>query len=170
MSRPQNHKKWDAAKIKRFNRIVVIVAIVPALAIVIIFNIVAKQNNKILDEGLRQTVVIVDKYKTGTRKNFSYHMEIAWFTDGEKIPVYNSKDTIGMSKDEKFSDDVLSEVFKDVNRTKLGDYNAFKLKYVSGKTYSKLEIGDKATLVYMEGQPKDGLLITNEKEKHKSKH
>lgn len=145
-------------------------ALIIALVFVGIYKIVPKQNEQLLNNGIRQDIVVVDKYKRGTRKNPSYHMKVAWFTEGEEIPVYESKDTAGMDKSEKFSDNVLAEVFKGKKRTKLGDYKSFQLKFINDNSYQNLKVGDVATLVYLDGKPADGRLLREISKKNQTKH
>lgn len=165
----EQQKKFTPEQLKRVKIITWISAILMALTFVFIANMVHLQNKSLLKDGIQQEVIVISKRKGGTRKQPTFHMKVAWFTEGEKVPYYEPKDTTGMTKDEKFSDEFLSKFFKDKHRTKLGDYQSFDLKFINGDSYNKLKIGDVTTLVYLEGQPEDGRLLREIDKKNKSK-
>lgn len=163
----------SATKIKKYdNWVWVIFALcgLSVFAIAILIYLIGAEKNALLKDGIKQDVIVLDKFRRGTIKQPTFHMKVAWFDGGEEIPVYKSQDTTGMSKDEKFSETVLSEVFDGVTRTNLGDYNAFQLKYINGDSYQNLKIGDVATLIYLEGKVEDGRLLREIDKKHKNKH
>ncbi|MDO5981362.1 hypothetical protein [Flavivirga spongiicola] len=153
-------KQFSKQKIKRINRITWIVSAIIAISFVVLFNIINTQEDSLLKSGIREQVVVVKKYKTGTRKNPHYYMDVDWFEVIEKIPYYKRKDTTGLDNAEKMSDDILSTVFKDKERTKIERLGkTIKLSYINGDSYNNTSIGEIVTLVYFKDNLRDGRLL-----------
>jgi len=153
-------KQFSKQKIKLINRVTWASAILIAISFVIIGNLINAEEEDLLKNGIREEVIVMKKYSTGTRNSPQYAMDVDWFKVVEDIPFYKTKDTVGLSEAEKFSNDFLSKAFKDKSRKRIERLNkTVKLKFINGDTYNNINIGEIVTLVYHKEQPNDGRLL-----------
>lgn len=145
---------------EKTNRIIWAAAILTAIGFVIIGNVVNTQEKNLLKDGIREEVVVVKKYSTGTIKSPQYAMDVDWFKVVKETPLHKPKDTTGLSKGEQLSEQAMAILFKDKKRKNIErNHTTVRLSYVNGDSYHNLTVGDIVTLVYFKDRPKDGRLL-----------
>ncbi|MBC2845417.1 hypothetical protein [Winogradskyella flava] len=156
-------KQFSKEKIKRINRITWIASAFIAILFAVLISINNHQEDHLLNDGIREDVIVVQKHKSGSNAKYSsehYYLTVDWFKVLDTIPYYKSKDTTGLSNAEKMSNDILSKSFKGKARIRTERLNTpIKLKYINGMSYEKLYHGEIVTLVYFKGKPEEGRLL-----------
>ncbi|GGD51355.1 hypothetical protein GCM10011514_14480 [Emticicia aquatilis] len=116
---------------------------------------IQKDNDKeLLEKGERADASVVELYEqvTGTRKSktYRYYMDVAFFTDAEKVKVLPKSDNI-VDKIAAISEEAVANA-------KLGDYQSMRLS-ISQVSYQRHKKGDKVTVVYMKEEPTEAKLL-----------
>lgn len=141
---------------KKFLKTMLFLGIFVLASMIWICVSVQNENEALLKNGIKQDVVVIQTYNSGTRKNPSYSMDVAFFTKAEEIPLYTKKDTTNLSNAEKFSNEVLSQTFGDKSKFKLNNYKTFHIDYINGNSYNTYKKGDVITLIYLKNKPEKG--------------
>lgn len=119
------------------------------------FYIEKDNNQKLLEKGERAEASVVELYEqvTGTRKNktYRYYMDVAFFTNVEKVKILPKSDNI-VDKIAAISEEAVANA-------KLGDYQSMPLS-ISKISYQKYRKGDKVTVVYMKEEPIEARLLS----------
>lgn len=144
---------------KQFLTTIFFAGLMIVTSMIIIFMVVQGENAELLENGTQKEVVVIQTYNTGTRKKPSYSMDVAFFTKGEEVAIYQQKDTTNLSDAEKFSNAILTQTFGNKTRFRLGDYKAFHINYIDGNTYSTYKKGDIITIIYLESEPEKGRVL-----------
>lgn len=156
-------KQFSIEKIKHINKITYIAFAVLAVSFAVLINVINYQEDELLKNGIRDEVVVVQKFKSGKSGKYSanhYYMTVDWFKVVDTIPYYKPKDITGLSNAEKMSNDILSKSFKNKGRILTERINTpVKLKYISGDSYENLHHGEIVTLVYFKEKPEEGRLL-----------
>lgn len=145
------------AELSKKTKLTIIVYSLLALmigAFVIGFYIEKDNNQKLLEKGERAEASVVELYEqvTGTRKNktYRYYMDVAFFTNVEKVKVLPKSDNI-VDKIEAISEEAVANA-------KLGDYQSMRLS-INKLSYQSHKKGDKVTVVYMKEKPTEVKLL-----------
>lgn len=124
-------------------------------AFVIGFYIEKDNNQELLEKGERAEASVVELYEqvTGTRKNktYRYYMDVAFFTNVEKVKVLPNSDNI-VDKIAAISEEAVANA-------KLGDFQSMRLT-ISKVSYQKYRKGDKVKVVYMKEEPTEARLLS----------
>lgn len=116
--------------------------------------IVKDNNQELLKKGERAEASVVELYEqvTGTRKSktYRYYMDVAFFTNVEKVKVLPKSDNI-VDKIAAISEEAVANA-------KLGDYQSMRLS-INKLSYQRHKKGDKVTVVYMKEEPTDAKLL-----------
>jgi Protein of unknown function (DUF3592) len=124
-------------------------------AFVIGFYIEKDNNQELLEKGERAEASVVELYEqvTGTRKSktYRYYMDVAFFTNVEKVKVLPNSDNI-VDKIAAISEEAVANA-------KLGDYQSMRLT-ISKVSYQKYRKGDKVKVVYMKEEPTEARLLS----------
>lgn len=124
-------------------------------AFVIGFYIEKDNTQELLEKGERAEASVVELYEqvTGKRKNktYRYYMDVAFFTNVEKVKVLPKSDNI-VDKIAAISEEAVANA-------KLGDYQSMRLT-ISKVSYQKYRKGDKVKVVYMKEEPTEARLLS----------
>ncbi|MFY7909614.1 MAG: hypothetical protein ACOVO2_08685 [Emticicia sp.] len=145
------------AELSKKTKLTIIVYSLLALMIgvfVIGFYIQKDNDKELLEKGERADASVVELYEqvTGTRKSktYRYYMDVAFFTDAEKVKVLPKSDNI-VDKIAAISEEAVANA-------KLGDYQSMRLS-ISQVSYQRHKKGDKVTVVYMKEEPTEAKLL-----------
>lgn len=145
------------AELSKNTKLTILVYSLLALMIgvfVIGFYIQKDNDKELLEKGERADASVVELYEqvTGTRKSktYRYYMDVAFFTDAEKVKVLPKSDNI-VDKIAAISEEAVANA-------KLGDYQLMRLS-ISQVCYQRHKKGDKVTVVYMKEEPTEAKLL-----------
>lgn len=149
---------------KKFKRFVYVVSAIVGLAILGLFYYNGSLERDLLKHGIREELVVVRKYKSGSKTKYStyhYSMELDRFKVIRERKMYESKDTSGMSNADKFSEKVLSATLGKKSK-KVVEYlnDPIHIKYIDAESYNTLSAGKIVTLVYDKNDPRSGRLLS----------
>ncbi len=123
-------------------------------AFVIGFYIEKDNNQELLEKGERAEASVVELYEqvTGTRKSktYRYYMDVAFFTNVEKVKVLPKSDNI-VDKIAAISEEAVANA-------KLGDYQSMRLS-INKLSYQSHKKGDKVMVVYLKEEPTEAKLL-----------
>lgn len=146
------------AELNKKTKLIIIVYSLLGLLIgvfVIGFYIEKDNNQELLEKGERAEASVVELYEqvTGTRKSktYRYYMDVAFFTNVEKVKVLPKSDNI-VDKIAAISEEAVANA-------KLGDYQSMRLT-ISKVSYQKYRKGDKVKVVYMKEEPTEARLLS----------
>ncbi|EDP69836.1 hypothetical protein FBALC1_09902 [Flavobacteriales bacterium ALC-1] len=156
-------KQFSKEKIKRINKMTWIACTVVAIFFTVLISIINYQEVSLLNDGIREDVIVVKKHKSGSNSKYSnvhYYLTVDWFKVIDTIPYYKVKDTTGLNNAEKMSNAILSKSFNDKGKVRTERLNTpIKLKYIDGTSYENLHHGEIVTLVYFKNKPEEGRLL-----------
>ncbi|GAB2619868.1 hypothetical protein GCM10027035_15100 [Emticicia sediminis] len=116
--------------------------------------IVKNNNQELLEKGERAEASVVELYEqvSGTRKSktYRYYMDVAFFTNTEKVKILPKSDNI-VDKIAAISEEAVANA-------KLGDYQSMRLS-INKLSYQQHKKGDKVTVVYMKEEPTEAKLL-----------
>ncbi len=145
------------SELSKKTRLIIIVYSLLGLLIgvfIIGFYIEKDNSQELLEKGERAEASVVELYEqvTGTRKSktYRYYMDVAFFTNVEKVKVLPKSDNI-VDKIAAISEEVVANA-------KLGDYQSMRLT-ISKVSYKSFKKGDKVTVVYMKDKPTEARLL-----------
>lgn len=126
------------------------------IGVFVIGVFIVKDNNKeLLEKGERAEASVVEVYEqvSGTRKSktYRYYMDVAFFTNVEKVKVLPKSDNI-VDKIAAISEEAVANA-------KLGDFQSMRLS-ISKLSYQKYRKGDKVKVVYMKEEPTEARLLS----------
>lgn len=154
--------KFSPLQIKNIKIITYISAAIILLIVGAIYYKISLDEKDLLENGIRQEVVVVHKYKSGKSGKYStvsYYMKVDRFEEIEQKSRYKAKDTTGMNKSEKEWKKIFSHVFGK-KRSQIKRLNqAIKLNYIEPRTYNNVRHGEIVTLVYFKGKEREGRLL-----------
>lgn len=123
-------------------------------AFVIGFYIEKDNNQELLEKGERAEASVVEIYEQVTRtrksKTYRYYMDVAFFTNVEKVKVLPKSDNI-VDKIKAISEETVANA-------KLGDYQSMRLT-INKVSYKSFKKGDKVTVIYMKDEPTEARLL-----------
>lgn len=145
------------AELSKKTKLIIIVYSLLGLLIgvfVIGFYIQKDNDKELLEKGQRADASVVELYEqvSGTRKskNYRYYMDVAFFTNVEKVKVLPKSDNI-VDKIAAISEEAVANA-------KLGDYQSMRLS-INKLSYQRHKKGDKVTVVYMKEEPSEAKLL-----------
>jgi len=123
-------------------------------AFVIGFFIEKGINKDLFEKEERAEASVVELYEqvTGTRKSktYRYYMDVAFFTNVEKVKV--------LPKSENIVDKIATISEEAVANAKLGDFQSMRIS-ISKLSYQNHKKGDKVTVVYMKEEPTEARIL-----------
>jgi uncharacterized protein YneF (UPF0154 family) len=116
---------------------------------------IQKDNDKeLLENGERANASVIELFEqvSGTRKSktYRYYMDVAFFTNVEKVKVLPQSDNI-VDKIAAISEEAVANA-------KLGDYQSLRLS-INKLSYQRHKKGDKVVVVYMKDEPTEAKLL-----------
>lgn len=125
------------------------------IGVFVIGVFIVKNNNKeLLEKGERAEASVVELFEqvSGTRKSktYRYYMDVAFFTNVERIKVLPQSDNI-VDKIAAISEEAVANA-------KLGDYQSMRLS-INKLSYQRHKKGDKVVVVYMKDEPTEAKLL-----------
>lgn len=145
------------------NKMVLIAFGTMVCIIVAIFSYTYIEGKLLLRNGVQEEFVVIEKHKKGYNMKFAietYYITVDKFKITGTKPYHKTKDTTNLTNAEKFSERILSQIFKDKYKRTIEPLNQpVTIKYIKGKSYNDLAIGSIVTLVYYKDNPENGRLL-----------
>jgi hypothetical protein len=141
---------------KKTKLIIIVYSLLGLLIGVFVIGFYIQKDNDIelLEKGERANASVIELFEqvSGTRKSktYRYYMDVAFFTNVEKVKVLPQSDNI-VDKIAAISEEAVANA-------KLGDYQSMRLS-INKLSYQRHKKGDKVVVVYMKDEPTEAKLL-----------
>jgi len=149
-------------KRKQYNKLVWLVAFITFVVGLLIFYKIKLDEIKLLENGLKQDFVVVNKYKKGMSGKYSiysFSIELDRFNKKVKKPLYIKKNPETLNTFDKATNELFVDLFGKQRYGIERHFNSFKVDYITPKTFSTIQINEIVTLVYLKGEMNKGRLL-----------